>query len=651
MGTNFRSNKQTAELLQAAFAYADKGWPVLPLQAGDKRPATRHGVHDATTDRRQIAEWWSGDSCWNIGIAAGKASGLIVFDVDPRNGGDDGWDHWIHEVGDVPEGPVQLTAGGGTHYLAEYDDRIRSSKLITGVDLLSDGRYFVACPSVVAGSRYEWEASQDPLLGVQPFRIPRSWIAGYQGKRLGPRPSSYGDKNLLPEGSRNDGLASLAGSMRRDGLSEDEILAALLVANEQRCRPPLLIPEVEAIAKSIAKYEPAMNLTISLGSQRAREHQSIEGDTALPAIRSIVDTVSNSAPIRWWIKGWIPQNALMMVHGRSGAGKSFIVLDWLMTLASGKGTWFGHRVKECQVLYLAGEGLAGLRARSAAWNQHHQMPLENMWHTMGATDLDDPIALGAVIQAVRVSGINPSVIAVDTLNRHMAGDENSARDTREMMKACAALQREFDATVILVHHVGNNPESSSRARGSSAWRAALDMEISVTYEKRGSRSIRQLKNKEGQPIAPVGFRLDAIQIRDWTDEDGDPITSAVVVQEGGSPESLSGGSMSMAQKTSISRLRRFWEASSQPVSDGNPKIVRSELIEWLTVTEKLSIRTAEQYLKQNAKDKMIFNLSEMGVIEPLDDGWTVIEPSLSSEFLHAKQVAAHAGLVRDGSSG
>ena len=109
--------------------------------------------------------------------------------------------------------------------------------------------------------------------------------------------------------------------------------------------------------------------------------------------------------------------------------------------------------------------------------------------------------------------------------------------------------------------------------------------------------------------------------------------------------------MSMAQKTSMSRLRRFWEASSQPVFDGNPKIVRSELFEWLTVTEKLSIRTAEQYLKQNAKDKMIFNLSEMGVIEPLDDGWTVIEPSLSSELLHAKQVAAHAGLVRDGSSG
>src|SRR5262249_229917 len=47
-----------------------------------------------------------------------------------------------------------------------------------------------------------------------------------------------------------------AGSMRRRGTSERAILAALSVENESRCQPPLSRREVEAIAHSIAQYDP-----------------------------------------------------------------------------------------------------------------------------------------------------------------------------------------------------------------------------------------------------------------------------------------------------------------------------------------------------------------------------------------------------------
>jgi hypothetical protein len=327
-----------------------------------------------------------------------------------------------------------------------------------------------------------------------------------------------------------------------------------------------------------------------------------------------------------------------MVHGRSGAGKSFVVLDWLMTIASGKKSWFGKRVSQCQVLYLAGEGLAGLRVRSAAWNHHHQIPLQNMWHTMDGIDLDDSPALRSVIDAVYAGGIQPSVIAVDTLNRHMSGDENSARDTREMMKSCAVLQKEFDATVILVHHVGNNPENSSRARGSSAWRGALDMELSVTFD--GSvRRIKQLKNKEGELLPSVAFGLEAVRIPGWVDEDGEPVTSAVVVHDSDALEDESGEQLTKLQRNSITRLRKFWAASSQKTLNEKPLIVRSELREWLVVEEGLRAKTADQYLKHNAKEKMVCNLIEMGLIEVVEDGWIVAEPSLASQFLLGREVA------------
>ena len=44
--------------------------------------------------------------------------------------------------------------------------------------------------------------------------------------------------------------------MRRVGMSRDEILAALVRANADRCSPPLPAAEVERIAASVARYEP-----------------------------------------------------------------------------------------------------------------------------------------------------------------------------------------------------------------------------------------------------------------------------------------------------------------------------------------------------------------------------------------------------------
>jgi len=62
-------------------------------------------------------------------------------------------------------------------------------------------------------------------------------------------------------GERNTTLTSLAGSMRRRGASAAEILAALQVANAERCAPPLPNAEVERIAQSVGKYKPAVTPT------------------------------------------------------------------------------------------------------------------------------------------------------------------------------------------------------------------------------------------------------------------------------------------------------------------------------------------------------------------------------------------------------
>lgn len=60
----------------------------------------------------------------------------------------------------------------------------------------------------------------------------------------------------ITKGTRNSTLASLAGSMRRRGMTPDAIEAALSAENQARCDPPLPESEVKVIARSVARYEP-----------------------------------------------------------------------------------------------------------------------------------------------------------------------------------------------------------------------------------------------------------------------------------------------------------------------------------------------------------------------------------------------------------
>ena len=65
------------------------------------------------------------------------------------------------------------------------------------------------------------------------------------------------DGGKILESSRNNTLTSLAGSMRRRGMTEEAIGAAIQEQNLARCKPPLSTEEVNNIARSVARYTPA----------------------------------------------------------------------------------------------------------------------------------------------------------------------------------------------------------------------------------------------------------------------------------------------------------------------------------------------------------------------------------------------------------
>jgi hypothetical protein len=286
-----------------------------------------------------------------------------------------------------------------------------------------------------------------------------------------------------------------------------------------------------------------------------------------------------AAPISWLVKNWLQDNALVMVHGPSGGGKTFVVLDWCMSMAGGLDDWAGNKVKQATVVYLAGEGHAGLRGRIAAWKQKRKIKKLAMWVSKSGCDLNTPQGYQQVCEQLRSMKIKPSVIVVDTLHRFLKGDENSAQDTKTMLDACAALMMEFNCTVILVHHTGVSDEAQHRARGSSAWRGALEIEISIVPAKGSSpMEIVQRKSKDSELAEPLYCTLEKVEIEGWLDDDGEPVSSAVI-------EFADAPVKAQKESSFDKNLRLFknawWRSGAEIGVGGMPVLSKSALIQYL----------------------------------------------------------------------
>ena len=336
------------------------------------------------------------------------------------------------------------------------------------------------------------------------------------------------------------------------------------------------------------------------------------------------------APIAWLVKHWIQDKALVMVHGPSGGGKTFVTLDWMLHIASGKENWHGHKVKPGNMVYLAGEGHHGLRSRIAAWKHHNSVSNLNMWVSKSGVDLNTAAGYLQVVEAIRALKIKPDVITVDTLHRFMAGDENSAQDAKTMLDACAALMQEFGCTVILVHHTGVSEEAQHRARGSSAWRGALDIEISVIPGKPGvAMQIVQRKSKDAEMAASVYVDLETIAIPGWLDEDGEPVTSAVIVKGEPPPETQKASGFKSFEKA-------WWESGAED-RGGAPYLTKSALIEHGEKNGLIGTKskTWRNILREDGT--FIKPLIDAGLIEAHENGWIVIDPGTATGMMQAKK--------------
>jgi putative DNA primase/helicase len=333
------------------------------------------------------------------------------------------------------------------------------------------------------------------------------------------------------------------------------------------------------------------------------------------------------APLKWLVKKYLQQGSFAMVHGPSGSGKSFLVLDWSMRIASDIELWCDKKISHGTVVYLAGEGHYGIRARIAAWKQYHDIASLDMFVSSCGVDLDQPQGLQKTLSSIRSIGRKPVLIVVDTLHRFLSGDENSAQDAKLMLDACAILQSEFDCTVLLVHHTGVSEEAQHRPRGSSSWKGALDNELSVR-QKKGELVITPRKMKDSDEAQEITMKMVNVPIEGWLDEDGDQVCS-LVLEQSDSPQAEE----PKKKNSDIVLLRDMWLFADKKTVDGVPLIPQADAKKFLIKMRGKSESAATQYLKPSNSKGFAGRLLFLGVLAEFEEGFLVVDQEASSFIL------------------
>jgi len=236
-GGRIKAHSTAANLMSNALAYARAGLDVLPLAPGGKTPLgalVAHGKDDASSDAEQVRDWWAQAPDANIGIR--PAPGVVVIDVDPRNGGASALVELTRPHGGLIPTWTAWTGGGGLHAWYRAAGPFKA-KLCDGVDLKTHTGYLVAPPSLHPnGKRYVW--ANDLPIAEAP-----AWLAAMMAAAP-PRPLPRVSASLF-SGANDDGLVRLVAApggdrhnrlfwavrraVERDGLTAD-LRARLVVA-------------------------------------------------------------------------------------------------------------------------------------------------------------------------------------------------------------------------------------------------------------------------------------------------------------------------------------------------------------------------------------------------------------------------------------
>jgi len=352
------------------------------------------------------------------------------------------------------------------------------------------------------------------------------------------------------------------------------------------------------------------------------------------------DMITDLSPPSFIIDEIIPDYGFGMIHGQSGHGKTFYVMDMAYHIATGM-DWHGKKTEGGHVIYLAGEGHHSLKYRLIGLKQKHGQSLSRLHVSQSGCNLNTPegleLARTAINATIETTGESPKIIFVDTLHRFLDGDENSSKDAKSMIDSCDILKHEFGCTVILVHHTGLN--SDDRARGSSSWKGAMDFEYNI--KKNGNILTQYCKKmKDSEEHKPIVFNLKCVDLIGINHKTGKPVTTLLLeLSENQEPPKPRDKETENKVKEDTNTLKACWRERGE-VHEGRCYVSYSNL-EWY-MKERMDYTDSQiKKLSSLEKNRFIGRLIEAKIIERRPHNnhtcYFFLDPALNFALINAKK--------------
>ena len=517
-------NPVAADLIEAAIEWAEAGIPVFPT-GEDKRPLTKNGFYDASTDPETIEAMFkdAGARLHGIGGRMGAASGIFAIDADTYKPGEAGeaaqaYVLGLSRSGMLPPTRVHATRNGGRHYLfrAEEFPNCKPSK---GVEVKGEGGYIILPPS--PGYTVESRGLSDaPAKLVESLKAARSAQSATTLDVL--------KANVLSGDDFHDSLTQIAAKLSSAGEPLEAVQATLLglmnasvAASPQHPRhdrwTPIMADRSGELSRIVGSGHAKFNVAAKTDGLREAATDTIKQMAAamFPAVRMetsqlpvvLAESYGTNFPFAGR-RGYFGHeqldvltedfimhpiyhaNEVTLISADPKAGKTLVSQTLAMHIAAGLNFDDNLTVTERRpVLYFALESQTAIRKRLVAWKKFHDpegklytdaksFPFYTLEEGMNLLDENARANLVEQIKATDIWWQNEGekklgVIVIDTLTKAMpGGDQNSVEDTSAVFDILAKIRDAgVQAAVVIIHH---NTKNGNQPRGSSNIQAEPD---------------------------------------------------------------------------------------------------------------------------------------------------------------------------------
>ena len=326
---------------------------------------------------------------------------------------------------------------------------------------------------------------------------------------------------------------------------------------------------------------------------------------------------------RWVVHHLLAVGEVSVAYGEPGSGKSVLAEDIGLHVAAGM-DWHGRKVRRSAVLYIALERAAVVARRALAFGIEHDMAAERLPFRMvrGPLDFRDPNVAAGIVASLtdlaRCYRCDAGLVIVDTVSRALCGgDENSPKDMGQLIANLSRIQDDTYIHLLLTHH---QPAEKERMRGHGALLGAVDTTIHVTKSATGrlAEVVKSSDHEEGQRVA---FFLKSVTV--GTDEQSDPITAPVVVEQAVPFVSAKKEKLSAAAKVALNALQEAVDDVGviPPASSHIPPMTKAVTMDqWRNYAYRLGISGSEEpRARQQAFDRAMKTLqaaAAIGIWEP-----------------------------------